>query len=198
MGSEPAGEEDPIRSLLFQASVAAMANTLLDFVMSLVRDPQAAAQYAADPAGVLSAAGLPGVTAADVQNLLPVVTDSLAMSTPSFGEVIDASTVWTSGAAAAALDAFHVPPLEPMAHEPLPQVDVGSFSAPPAVSPGDAVLYPHVDEPLASPAAAPDPLSAGLLDHPAPDLAEEWAAAHQSPDLQPDHHPVGHPGFDLI
>lgn len=32
-----------------------MANTLLDFVMSLVRDPEAAARYAADPAQAIAA-----------------------------------------------------------------------------------------------------------------------------------------------
>jgi len=84
-----------------------MANELLDFVMSLVRDSDAAARYAADPDRVLADAGIDGVTSADVNNLLPMVADSLAMSTPLFGarETGDAS-VWTSGAAAAAFDSF--------------------------------------------------------------------------------------------
>jgi len=84
-----------------------MANELLDFVMSLVRDSDAAARYAADPARVLAEARLDGVTSADVNNLLPMVADSVAMSTPLFGvrETGDAS-VWTSGAAAAAFDSF--------------------------------------------------------------------------------------------
>ena len=34
-----------------------MANSLLDFVMSLVRDPDAAAHYAADPAQALGGGG---------------------------------------------------------------------------------------------------------------------------------------------
>jgi hypothetical protein len=93
-----------------------MANSLLDFVMALVRDPDAAARYAADPAGALSAAQLPGVTIADVNNLIPVVTDSLAAATPGFGVLTDVgpatANIWASGAAAAAFDAFdiHMPP----------------------------------------------------------------------------------------
>lgn len=84
---------------------------MLDFVMALVRDPDAAARYAADPGGALAQARLDGVTTADVSNLLPVVADSLAMSTPGFGAAIDPAqidpaTVWTSGAAIAAFDAF--------------------------------------------------------------------------------------------
>ena len=59
-----------------------MGNSLLDFVMALVRDPEAAARYAADPAGALAAARLPEVTMADVNNLIPMVTDSLATAAP--------------------------------------------------------------------------------------------------------------------
>jgi hypothetical protein len=87
-----------------------MANSLLDFVMALVRDPEVAARYAADPAGALSAAQLPGVTITDVNNLIPVVTDSLAAATPGFGVPADGglatANIWASGAAAAAFDAF--------------------------------------------------------------------------------------------
>ena len=42
-----------------------MANSLLDFVMSLVRDPDAAARYAADPTQAIADANLTGVTSAD-------------------------------------------------------------------------------------------------------------------------------------
>ena len=59
-----------------------MANSLLDFVMSLVRDPDAAARYAADPAGALAAARLTDVTIADVNTLIPMVTDSLSTAAP--------------------------------------------------------------------------------------------------------------------
>jgi hypothetical protein len=92
-----------------------MANSLLDFVMSLVRDPDAAAAYAADPAQAIADANLTDVTSVDVNNLIPVVSESLSMAVPSTGgdTVVDdhASNVWTSGAATAAFDAFddHVP-----------------------------------------------------------------------------------------
>ncbi len=92
-----------------------MANSLLDFVMSLVRDPDAAAAYAADPAQAITDANLTDVTSVDVNNLIPVVSESLSMSVPSTGTdslVADqAANVWASGAATAAFDAFddHVP-----------------------------------------------------------------------------------------
>jgi hypothetical protein len=87
-----------------------MANELLDFVMSLVRDPEVAARYAADPAGAIAAANLANVTSADVNNLIPMVADSLSMAAPTFGAP-DTANVWASGAATAAFDAFdvHVP-----------------------------------------------------------------------------------------
>jgi hypothetical protein len=92
-----------------------MANSLLDFVMSLVRDPDAAAAYAADPTQAIADANLTDVTSVDVNNLIPVVSESLSMSVPATGAdslVADpAANVWASGAATAAFDAFddHVP-----------------------------------------------------------------------------------------
>lgn len=87
-----------------------MANPLLDFVMSLVRDPDAAAQYAADPAGAIHAANLTDVTSADVNALIPVVSESLSTAMPSTGAESligdPAGNVWSSGAATAAFDAF--------------------------------------------------------------------------------------------
>jgi hypothetical protein len=89
-----------------------MANTLLDFVMSLVRDPDAAARYAADPAGAIADAHLPDVTSADVNNLIPMVADSLngPVSAGGFGPSAGGGgdgNVWASGAATAAFDAFN-------------------------------------------------------------------------------------------
>jgi hypothetical protein len=86
-----------------------MANSLLDFVMSLVRDPDAAARYAENPDQAIVDANLTNVTSADVSNLIPVVTESLGAAVPSTG--IDgvvgmADNVWASGAATAAFDAF--------------------------------------------------------------------------------------------
>ena len=62
-----------------------MANSLLDFVMSLVRDPDAAAQYAANPAQAIADANLTDVTSVDVNNLIPVVAESLSSAVPSGG-----------------------------------------------------------------------------------------------------------------
>ena len=93
-----------------------MANSLLDFVMSLVRDPDAAAAYAADPAQAIADANLTDVTSADVNNLIPVVSESLSHGgavrrAPTPWSTTTAGNVWASGAATAAFDAFddHVP-----------------------------------------------------------------------------------------
>ncbi|GJF12306.1 hypothetical protein NGTWS0302_01520 [Mycolicibacterium cyprinidarum] len=87
-----------------------MANSLLDFVMSLVRDPDAAARYAADPAQAIADAHLTDVTSADVQNLIPMVSESLSMAAPAHGlnafGTESANNVWTSGAATSAFEAF--------------------------------------------------------------------------------------------
>ena len=87
-----------------------MANSLLDFVISLVRDPEAAARYAADPAQAIADAHLTDVTSADVSNLIPMVSESLSMSAPVTGtDILDehsGGNVWASGAATAAFDAF--------------------------------------------------------------------------------------------
>lgn len=161
--------------------------------MSLVRDPDAAARYAADPAGALAAAGLPGVTVTDVQNLMPVVADSLAMSTPTFGTVVDTVDVWTSGAASAALDAFDIPhpaPVDP----PAPQIQEV-----PAV---DVPAHPSDGQAPAEPAALPDPagfetIGQTPLEPADPDWADHngWAPDHG---LQPDHPSTEHPGFDIF
>lgn len=78
-----------------------MANSLLDFVMSLVRDADAAQAYAADPEQAIADANLTGVTSADVDGLMPVVSESM---TPMIGGAAD--NVWSSGAADAAFAAF--------------------------------------------------------------------------------------------
>jgi hypothetical protein len=92
-----------------------VANSLLDFVMSLVRDPDAAAHYAADPTQAIADAHLTDVTTADVNHLIPMVADSMSAAVPSTGSdafsADAAHNVWTSGAATAAFDAFgdHLP-----------------------------------------------------------------------------------------
>jgi hypothetical protein len=186
-----------------------MGNSLLDFVLSLVRDPQAAARYAADPAGALSAAGLPGVTITDVQNLIPVVADSLATTTPSFSDGVAAANVWTGSAAAAALDAFHVARPEPVGHAVLPQLDVGTIVEPPVgpVAP-PAVDVPFVDPALDPAAAGPaghlplDPVGGGWADGDGHDVSHQgWneeGGWHPVQPVQPAHPPADHPGFDLL
>jgi len=178
-----------------------MGNSLLDFVMALVRDPQAAARYAADPAAALAEADLPAVTVADVANLIPVVTDSLAMSTPAAGAVVDAANVWASGAAAAAFEAFDLT-------LPAPTVQAAAPQVMPVEDAPDIAGFGHPDPAPDAPRA--DPLSEYP---PAPQpAADDWADDHgwqqsgwpQSHDPQaPDHHPAAHhpadpPGFDVL
>jgi hypothetical protein len=168
-----------------------MANELLDFVMGLVRDPDAAARYAADPAQAIADAHLTDVTSADVNNLIPMVSDSLSMAAPTFDadatvdEVID-SNVWTSGAATAAFDAF-APPAPVDMPDAGGVIDVASaVTADPApvVEPaadtlvGDrSVLLSDIDaDPFGADQAAP---------------WEEWTADPQPPD-------EGHAAFDLF
>jgi hypothetical protein len=92
-----------------------MANSLLDFVMSLVRDPDAAARYAADPQGAIADAHLTDVTSVDVTNLIPMVSDSLSMAAPAVGGDHAADgNVWASGAATAAFDAFDTHITDPL------------------------------------------------------------------------------------
>ena len=178
-----------------------MGNSLLDFVMALVRDPQVAARFAADPAGALSAAGLPGVTITDVQNLIPVVTDSLATATPSFGDAVDAANVWTSGAAAAALDAFHLPHQVPVVDVASPQLEVPAIDVPVSLGPSATVGAPALD-----PATAFDP-GAGPLHQPYLDPAgADWADSElgvpagwdHAHDLPSEHPPADQSGFDLF
>ncbi|SEH51042.1 hypothetical protein SAMN04489835_0735 [Mycolicibacterium rutilum] len=90
-----------------------MANELLDFVMSVVRDPDTAARFAANPDQAILDANLTDVSAADVNALIPVVSESLSalpttVPTAGFdGGIAEAAgNVWASGAATAAFDAF--------------------------------------------------------------------------------------------
>ncbi|MGE0216738.1 Rv0340 family IniB-related protein [Mycolicibacterium sp.] len=76
-----------------------MPNPLMEFVLSLVRDPGAAARYAQNPEQAIADAQLAGVTTADVNSLIPVVSDSASLA------VVD-DNVWTSGEAVSAFDAF--------------------------------------------------------------------------------------------
>jgi hypothetical protein len=52
------------------------ATSLLDFILRLLKDPQAQAEFRASPEQVLAANGLSGVSAADIRDTLPLVTDN--------------------------------------------------------------------------------------------------------------------------
>lgn len=173
-----------------------MANSLLDFVMALVRDPDAAAHYAANPAQAIADAHLTDVTSADVNHLIPVVAESMSTVVPSAaaGSVLDdAHNVWASGAATAAFDAFddhlpirgadvvaaHVPTVANVIQQPEDDaptiVDHGfdgfdDLHEVSAVSPSDHALaydVPVVDEGHATDAGQVDDLHHGVVDdHP--------------------------------
>jgi len=175
-----------------------MANSLLDFVMSLVRDPDAAARYAADPSQAIAEAHLTDVTTVDVNNLIPVVSESLSMATPGGGAADH--NVWASGAATAAFDAFsdHVP--EPVIVDPHPASSVLGDQLPdqPPGHPLDTGL-----DFAAQPGADPHPVSG--FDQPVP--ADEGHLPEVG-SVDPggfEHHLVDdhgfapeHPGFDIF
>ena len=176
-----------------------MANSLLDFVISLVRDPDAASRYAADPARAIADAHLTGVTSVDVNNLIPVVSDSLSTATPagaaSGAPIADHSNVWASGAAAAALDAFtpHPPGGLGDQHGAASGVIHQPSSPAPADSPADPhPLVIHTPEPsvLLTAAEPPD----NTVDHgvfEAEDLPVWDHPVDHSHAAQPDHHGFG-------
>ncbi|MCK6079004.1 IniB N-terminal domain-containing protein [Microbacterium sp. EYE_5] len=56
--------------------IATMANALIEFILSLIRDPEAAAEFEADPEGALEARGLGNVGYNDLCAALPVVYDN--------------------------------------------------------------------------------------------------------------------------
>src|ERR1700758_673112 len=133
-----------------------MANELLDFVMSLVRDPDAYARYAADPSQAISDAHLTDVTSADVNSLIPVVSESLSTGVPMHGADAGAdSNVWASGAATAAFDAFsdHVPD-----HVPAQVIDDGHDLV-------GTVIDQPVDHSAPDVGTGFDTVDAGSLDH---------------------------------
>ncbi|HZA09002.1 Rv0340 family IniB-related protein, partial [Mycobacterium sp.] len=72
---------------------------------SLVRDSDAAAAYNANPAQAIADAHLTDVTSADVNSLIPVVSESFSTGAPGADLGADGN-VWASGAATAAFDAF--------------------------------------------------------------------------------------------
>ncbi|WKG04218.1 Rv0340 family IniB-related protein [Mycolicibacterium sp. HK-90] len=181
-----------------------MANSLLDFVMSLVRDPDAAARYAADPAQAIADAQLTDVTSTDVNNLIPVVSESLSATGANpglgeFGAADPGGNVWASGAATEAFDAFgdHVP-LEPPNDAwaaTAGQVIDQSGSVDQLVSSGSAIddIGP-LNQPL-------DELSLQLNDtviEDVPNVDAEPASDWGNPVIDDQHHTDGAGGFDIF
>ena len=181
-----------------------MANELLDFVMSLVRDPDAAARYAADPSTAIADAHLTNVTSADVNNLIPMVSDSLSMAAPAVGghDALSAAAgnVWTSGAATAAFDAFtpHIPDQVVSAVHDLPGGVIDTGSATGGVElPHESALFDdaaQVNDDFTNHAASG---AQGLgIDEPTPwdhDATTVADPHHVIPEDGPDHQ-----GFDLF
>jgi hypothetical protein len=179
-----------------------MANSLLDFVMSVVSDPDAAAHYAANPAQAIADANLTDVTSADVNHLIPVVAESLSTAVPSTG--VDSfggdggSNVWASGAATAAFDAFgdHLP-MQGVDDGHAIVTDVVDTHGDPAVNGGDGLSG---DGAVPSVALADDPSlqfdGPVIDDAPALDAAPQDDWSHSVVD---DHlpHPDDH-GFDIF
>ena len=168
-----------------------VANSLLDFVMSLVRDPDAAARYAADPAQALADAHLTDVTSADVSNLIPVVAESLSMGAPSAGldafGVEAAGNVWASGAATAAFDAFSDPTATPgVIDAPLVVTDTVVTDTVEAGDLADAASL-QLDAPVFE-----EGVVEGVVD--GAGLTDEWA--QPVVDTQPGDDPG--PGFDIF
>lgn len=56
--------------------LSTMANALIEFILSLLRDPDVAAEFDADPDGSLAAAGLGNATYSDVCSVMPLIYDN--------------------------------------------------------------------------------------------------------------------------
>jgi hypothetical protein len=57
--------------------------SLMDFILNLLKDPQAQAEFHANPDQVLASHGLTGVCAADIHETLPLVTDNRSVELTS-------------------------------------------------------------------------------------------------------------------
>ncbi len=185
-----------------------MANELLDFVMGLVRDPEAAARYAADPSSAIADAHLTNVTSADVNNLIPMVSDSLSMAAPAVGTpgaldafgAVEGGNVWTSGAATAAFDAFDT-------HLPEPAIaavhDFGSVidtSLPATADAGPAPMdfdLPHETSSVVDVAQFSDVIDDPASTLPAEDPSWDFGAAENHLQHGTDGD-SGHAGFDIF
>ncbi|WP_203792451.1 IniB N-terminal domain-containing protein, partial [Actinoplanes couchii] len=66
--------------------------TLQDFVLNLIYDPAARSAFESDPEATLRGAGLDDVTAADVQQVIPLVVDSTPVAGLTGAEGLDSLT----------------------------------------------------------------------------------------------------------
>ncbi|OBG18442.1 IniB N-terminal domain-containing protein [Mycobacterium sp. 852002-51057_SCH5723018] len=176
-----------------------MANSLLDFVIAVVRDPDVGARYAANPGQAIADAHLTGVTSADVNNLIPMVSDSLSMAGPpgaGFGPpAAEHGNVWASGAAAAALDAFtpHTPAGVVQPHDPASGVITHPSSSPVAeeqIHPQPLGLDAHEPSVQLTGLETPD----GTVEHggfPGYELSAWEHPIDHSHTVDPDHHDFG-------
>jgi hypothetical protein len=73
------------------------APSLLDFILNLLKDPQAQAEFRASPEHVLAVNGLTGVCAADIRETLPLVTDNRFVELNSSSHAVSPSIVPTGG-----------------------------------------------------------------------------------------------------
>lgn len=179
-----------------------MANSLLDFVMALVRDPDAAARYAADPQQAIADANLTGLTSADVDNLIPVVTESIPVGGPAGGGLFGgadpgaeaAGNVWASGAATAAFDAFAAPMPEPVLQDPVisdgwtgPVID----APPPMPDEADLLAPPTRQDDLSLQLDQVSGVDEPVLDAP---VLDDWTGVAADPEPLDD----VDPGFDFF
>jgi hypothetical protein len=73
------------------------ATSLLCFILNLLKDPQAQAEFRASPEQVLAANGLTGVSAADIRETLPLVTDNRFVTLNTTNHVVSPSVVPPAG-----------------------------------------------------------------------------------------------------
>lgn len=71
--------------------------SLLDFILNLLKNPQAQAEFRASPEQVLAAHGLTGVCAADIHETLPLVTDHRSVELTSTSHSAPPSVVSAPG-----------------------------------------------------------------------------------------------------
>jgi hypothetical protein len=73
------------------------ATSLLDFILNLLKDPQAQAEFRASPEHVLAANGLIGVSAGDIHETLPLVTDNRFVELTSSSHTVSPPVVPAGG-----------------------------------------------------------------------------------------------------